>query len=313
MVQNICLGGGYIFVDFFFILQGFYLLRNTTDDVDSNKWLNFVKNNIGKFFPCVLCMAVLLFALQVVNDHSVRNIEKLIVQGFFQISFTAQMMPFMFLGAGGILWFLSARFFAGLIALLVKVQFKDKAIPIAFVLSVILYNNIIITHGNLDIWHDFAFGNSVFAGCQRALAGVLFGGVISAISQIVNAINFRKWVILAGRILTLITVLSVIVYTIFVSHTRYDSCAIVAFGILLILVNRKENQICSKITDEIDMFCIPMYIFQVCSIMIISHFVKAPCWQGAILTLLIDTALSIIWNKFENKIRLMQRCFIKIE
>lgn len=75
--------GGYIYVDFFFILQGFYLIKRSVDieNRQSCDAIAYIKGRIRRFFPCVTCMAILLFLLQLNTMITIKQFAMRILEG----------------------------------------------------------------------------------------------------------------------------------------------------------------------------------------------------------------------------------------
>ena len=103
-IGNYMFAGGYIYVDFFFILQGFYLIRDQDSDIsafDSAK--KYFVDRLKRFFPCVFFASILMLVMQVlVNINNNRIVAKSILAFGAQISFVLQLFDFMTLDVGGI-------------------------------------------------------------------------------------------------------------------------------------------------------------------------------------------------------------------
>ena len=239
-------GGGYIYVDFFFILQGFYLIKNADYKVEIDAF-EYFKKRIKRFFPCVLVagFVMLIFSILEMGGGLV-NICECLLQYVVQLSFLSQMMPFSYLGMGGILWFLSASIFAGTLAIVIISVTRAKTPIVTLFLGASLYNMIISNNGNTDLWHGTILGGASIGGIPRALAGIMIGISVRYLSDKINHLILRRWVVTAARFVGLILVVLTILLVVYNPHTLYDAFQISIFSILLLMGNYPANIIKCK-------------------------------------------------------------------
>lgn len=105
--------GGYIYVEFFFILQGFYI-ENFLRHYDKEMVVqNYVVTRIKKFFPIVAFQAVVLLCIEWLFFCETKVDYALKVVGtLYQLSFIS-IIPYKIIMNNGTLWFLSAYIIAG--------------------------------------------------------------------------------------------------------------------------------------------------------------------------------------------------------
>lgn len=256
----------------------------------------YVEKRIKRFLPCTMFAVLLMFGLQI-PFSTIRDIFKHALEAILQISFASQLMPFSYLGLGGVLWFLSAGIVGGVVALLICGAAKSKYPLISLLISSSLYNVIINQNGSLDIWWIPLFGGAVLGSIVRAVAGTLFGVFVRYLSEEEKKIIFKNWIYHLGRLLLIVLPVVVILCVVYSPHTRYDAFLIIIFGILLIVANNPRHSFKSIITDFIDSLCLSLYIFQVSCIWIINLIIPERNVIGAILSLLLDITVSFLWVK----------------
>lgn len=287
--------GGYLYVDFFFILQGFFLIKEWGDCEESfDASENYLIGRLKRFFPTVLFAAVVWFILQLFECNGLRDIFRLGLEFFLQISFVSQFSTFMSLGIGGILWFLSASIIMGTIVLMVCKSVGKRSLIVLPLIVSILYNHIYALQGNLDIWNIGVFGACLRASLERATAGILLGVIARYLSKKLCEINFRKGFIYLVRICSLIASVGTVYMVIYYPHTSADFYELFVFALILIVAENFWGVYSSKLTEYIDKLCMPMYIFQVGCIKIVMTFMKIS-WGSAFLAVILDLVLSIFW------------------
>lgn len=286
--------GGYLYVDFFFILQGFFLIRNWNKEDVFEASEKYLAGRLKRFFPAVLFAAVIMFVLQVVECNGLRDVCKLGLEFLLQISFISQLPTFMSIGLGGILWFLSAGVVVGTIVLMICKSTGKKIIVLLPLIVSVLYNHIYAVQGNLDIWHISVFGACVNASLERAAAGILLGVIARYVSKKVNELEFRKWFIYFSRVCSLIAVSGTVYMVIYHPHTNADFYEVLVFALILILAENFWSGYSCKLTDYMDKLCMPMFIFQVSCIKIVMTFLEIN-WGSAVLAVLLDLLLSLVW------------------
>lgn len=308
--------GGYLYVDFFFILQGFYLIKDWNCEKEKKAFdyaESYLINRLRRFFPCVFAAALLMLILEsIINCRDIEIVVKSASAFLWQISFISQFFDFAALEVGGILWFLSASIIIGtLIVWVCKRIGKSFIIIIPFVISLIinyLYTNI----GNMDIWGTLLPGVSIRASLIRALMDVLIGVMAKGIYEYVQKIEFKKWVYYFEIIMSLLITVGSVYAVLYKPHGKMDFYLLMAFGLLLIMLSDSMNGVSFAATDLMDKICMPMYIFQVCSILTVNTFIvtEERSWLGLLIVLFIDLGLSIIWIKYFSKIN-FRNIFVK--
>lgn len=173
--NNAFMVGGYNYVDFFFILQGFYI-------EDVLKHLNcehaereYAVSRIKKFFPIVAAQALILLMIEVLFFcESIKDIALSGIGTLYQVSFASVLLGKNLLN-NGTMWFLSAYVIGGvLIVFVIRRDAKGYRI-LAPLISAMIYNYIIHTYGNIDAWWGIGFARCLQYALPRAIAGISLG------------------------------------------------------------------------------------------------------------------------------------------
>lgn len=311
--------GGYIYVDFFFVLQGFYLIKDWTLEEGRNAYndaMYYFINRLKRFFSCVFFSAVFMLIFELcIAFGDVTVFLKDIFAFLWQILFVSQFFDFMSLEVGGILWFLSASIIIGTLMTFLCKQFGKKILIILpFVISIII-NYIYINIGNLDVWGIVFSGLFLRASLIRALLDISIGIMADSIYEFILKYRFRRWFYYFEIFFsTLIIVISMYI-VLYMPHAKMDFYLVLCFGLLLIMLSHVFNGKNCKFTNILDKVCMPMYIFQVCSILVTNTFVTPSVrnWAGLICVLIIDIVMSIIWIVFASKINLKNILIEKVQ
>lgn len=302
--NRIYVRGGYLYVDFFFILQGFFLIKNWDSKEDAYCVTSkYIVGRLKRFFPVVFTAAVLMFIIQVVYCGGVKEISRLCVEITMQITFVSQLFAFVSLGKGGIFWFLSASLIGGTLVIFIYSLMGKKFLILAPLMMAIFYNNIYSICGNTDTWYDLALGGTVKSSIERAVAGIILGIISKYISDQLRKLNFRRWVIIFGKIVTMLMVIATICITIYIPHSVIDFYVLFLFALMLIFADNVYSGKNSMITDFMNELCMPMYIYQVFCMLVVEKCTESRYFFG-ILVVVLDLVISVIWIKCLSKIQI---------
>lgn len=272
------------------------MIRNwkQNDTVSCNVALAYLLNRLERFFPTVLTAGLLMFVVQIITCEGISDVAKRIIELLLQISFVSQLVPFMSLGAGGIFWFLSASVIAGTLVIFVCQSCGKKIVLILPLIVSILYNYIYSEVNNLNVWWFMFFAGTVRASLVRAVAGIFTGVLSKEIAVIIKQMQLKTWIKPVFRIISIFMVLSTVYITMYHPHSKYDFYMIIAFASIIIIADVFWSEKNNYITDFLDKMCMPMYIFQVFCILILSKFMT-PNWLSAIMLVAMDFIVGLIW------------------
>lgn len=172
-------GGGYLAVDFFFILSGFFLYRHgKCNYVDSKKacfgntikyiWRRYRRLYIPYIFALVLSVIIYFFIGNL--DLKNGNIKALILK-FFMMDAVFVENQLLIMPQG---WYCSSLIFSSAIVYFFYMIFKEKFIKFASpVLAAGIYIILLRKYGNLNLYSQYGFGLTI--GTYRAIAGLCLG------------------------------------------------------------------------------------------------------------------------------------------
>lgn len=311
--------GGYLAVDFFFIVSGYFLMqqwekeqiRNLEISAGFSTWC-FVKSRFLRLLPeyllAFITLAILLICLQQMS------IKQIMINGFWEIL----MLRLSGLGSGinGIFWFVSALLLGSAIVWFLLCKFKDDyiyfGIPTLFLLiNAYFYQK----YGYVDLTSsNFSF--IVSDGLLRAIAEIGLGCICYKVSIYIK----QK---MNGRFRGRQTILELILFCFIVAimwRTRRDAkdfimIAMIAAFIILIMQNNSylSKFLNNKISFFLGVISYGLYLNQRFFIVLIST-----CWPGreywpmALMFLLANIVFSIftfnLCSFIIKRIKQMKRC-----
>ncbi len=204
--------GGYISVEFFFIVSGFYLAYTMLDssgnkkDINQENALSFTWGRIKGFLPYIIIVFILSLIIIVPNREVPYKLSELVnsVWNLFLLR-TAGFRSILLLGQ---FWYLTAYIISMSILYLLLKRFKEKFIlnisPLIIVMGLGYLN-----HNWLGLDHAYHIWNGYFyTGILRAFIELNIGFVIYLINQKLQKVDYTslgKWLLtLVGEGLLLI-------------------------------------------------------------------------------------------------------------
>ncbi len=223
------LGGGYVAVDAFFMISGYFLAVSYGKRSENpflytyRKWKNMLVPYVGSILVFVVVESISSPArLPLRLAAGVPDMLGLQMTGFYPRVHN------------GILWYISAMLIAGLIiaALYRSHQrlFEEILAPIIIVVG---YSFLYMTGGELDVIYD-PLGSPVPPGTIRGLCGMSAGVLVKRLCDFVaeqpNTKKLKWGLSLAEAIAWGIFVISVTVY----GHTKHDFFVLIAVPVILV-------------------------------------------------------------------------------
>ena len=218
--------GAYIFVDFFFIFQGYYMYEkiNSIKNPFDEAFL-YVQKRICRFFPCTLFLVVLLLLLNV-STHCISDFFTTTLEIFTKLSFTGMIIPGL-LEYTSYLWFLSASIFAGAFCMFLLCTLKQKLIIFLPIAVCFINNYLIHAYGHMDIWGEQLLAGLVYSGMLRAVSGILLGLLCKAVRSKITILHKPQKTI--ALFISILLSLFCIVGSIFYVRTQYDLVTTIRF------------------------------------------------------------------------------------
>lgn len=307
------LDNGWIFVEFFFILTGFFAMRHfaaLSDEKKNQTWypLSYTVKKFKTVFPYTTISILVIWVLEIFIWHlKGKGLIKwllylptniLLLSGFgvqfhhFELQ-DGVMAPRML---NPHLWYICSMLVAVLIAGFIFQYAKKSRLLLFTVLPFVLYGILIFADGTISSWHDHFLG--FFALDLRALAGILTGAFSWQVSSWLKTKTIKKRGILF--LLTSIEVLCfAFVFILAGIHTLpYEFLCILLF-FASVTITMSELSYTSLIRvglfNSLGKLSLPVYCFQYAvGLPIINFFPDLPRWTILPITLVVGLIVMII-------------------
>lgn len=299
------LTGAYIFVDFFFVLQGYFLYKKylySIDDIRNplEQSYQFIRSKFILFFSCTLCSILLLIASNIITQEYAGNVRNSIfevgIKLVGELTFTTNALP-AFVYLNGTLWFLSAYIFAGGIMVYLIVRFGEKIIFICPIVFVLINNYIIANFGSFG-FADERIAGMIPVGYLRAISGIMLGLTCGYVKKKLESSKISKDSFRIKRIVWIIINFGLIVFCIFraiyYGHTTADAIMILLFAIMIVTADLYGITRQNRIIYWIEKIIMPMYIFQYVCITFVCKFYQ-PSFHTTFKIIIMDVLISVTW------------------
>lgn len=298
--KKYALEGAYIYVDFFFIIIGYYMVNTIGNQKETIKsTCDYVWSKFKRFFPWVLVQSVFLMPIELLFFcEGYKDVIKLLSGIVMDCSFTSLIYPINY-HYNGSLWFLSAAILVGGVVHFFFKQYEKTFLFLAPIVGIGIYNYMIIKNGDLDIWHSFVCSSFFQDALFRALAGMLLGVFCRFMVEQYK----ENGAFLSDKLIVVIEVVSIICsicFAFLVPHTSYDFIQIVLFLIIIWTCNIRENPFSGSFFRYLDKITLPMYVFQVVCIRVVLVLFDNITWLNMLVILSLDFIISNMLIKVEN-------------
>ena len=299
--------GGYIGVEFFFIISGYYLCKKCINhkQIENSKigleTFNHIFNKIKKLSPYITGLLVMGFPISIfISKLSIYNYSSAIMNLLFIPNPEGQVFSLYV-----IIWYITAMLIveAMLFPILIKYK-KNYVYNISFLLVFFLLSHMIIRYGNItDPW-DYATYS--YKGIIRALLDMNIGIMIYGILDRFKRIEFTDF---SKFVLTIIEIVgySSIFYISNMGAYKYDIimlgiiliCLIISFSEKAYLVDFSNN----RLFYYMEKLSVPIYINQYILIELLYYFIKqfhliVPIRYGIVIVIIASIIFAIIYSKF---------------
>lgn len=239
--------GGYVAVDFFFMLSGFYLMK--TWEKKKPEAIRFVFGKYSRFF-WVYVSSILLYDLYVFKEGLGDGLIKVLssVPDMLCLQMTGIFTP----SSNGVLWYISAMLIVSFFLISLLNLSKKWSVNLVFpVLMLIGYSAIQTLAGNLDVHTKMEGERIIMPGLIRGFGGMIIGIYIaqlteSAIIQGLTENSKKLFVSLVELVVLSVSVFLMLKHP----HSSYDFIQLILFATLIIFAN-VGNSYWSKIWDRI--------------------------------------------------------------
>lgn len=313
---NYPFSGGYIVVEFFLILSGFftsnYAMTKVTNSTPAESAISYVWRQYIKIFPITTICIIMQY---IVTAY----FNKLKFQDFPYIMYEILLLP-----QAGIyktflnlpLWYLSAYFICLPILIFLLNKYRDFFYNIgAIIAPIIIYGFICRTNIDLDIW---SFNSHIwYIGLFRTFAGLCVGVCSYRIFCGIKNIHFTKSGQVAIKTTAIISMICVIGYIYLFSFTYADYFLVFMMMFLLAYINTIDIK--STKWDNLWYFLGELSIYIYCSHWTIRSVVPRLMTNNTyeemlpiylISAIIYAFLIKIVVSKFKKIIKLIWRNFI---
>lgn len=328
--NNVFFRGGYIAVEFFFIVSGFYFAKSILSEEKTNnnnlgeETVKFLLYKIKSIIPYLCIIFIISTIILVLNTPSIKI--KDIINSTWEL-LLLKGLGFRSTTRVGQWWYLSALFVSMGIFYPIIRKYKENFIlcwsPLIVLLSLgyLCHNWLGLNHA-YGIWDKFCY-----TGIIRAIAEMNIGFIIFMINKKFKNINYTK---LGKGLLTilgeslLMIVLFIISFISFPKHYDYIMLLLIAIAITIFVSEKTyEYEILSnKFFYYLERISLPIYINHMTIIYFVRYykpFSNMFCMTQSVISVIISIIFSIIEFEIIKKLKKKQtleklkKIFIKNE
>ena len=303
---------GYIVVEFFFIVSGFFYASNVLKKRYNKKTIGtdtikFIFRKIISFFPYIVIAYI--FSLLVQSYYSNWGIGK-ILNSFWNLTMLK------FFGFGdvimlGQLWYIAHMLLVMFVLYPFLVKYKDNFIKLVSPIIVIISLGFLYkTYGTINHLDKLFYG-LIPTGVIRALAEINIGMIIFIIYKKISRLNFTKAFTILASITSESLLIIILLVTLFISNIKkYELIILLMFSISLIIITSNKNIelkfLSNKFIYYLEKLSLPIYLNHTIFIVILDYspiFEKMSSISKSILTVIITIVFSTIEIQIINYLK----------
>lgn len=291
--------GGYLSVDFFFVLSGFFLPLSSKKYSSPYRYALF--RYLGMMF---IIITAIVIGVLLASKGQIRDIPSLMVRAIPEL-LCLQMTGVFYPVFVGVMWYISSMLIAGFfISALYNYSSNEKFFIELLAPVIILVGYAYIYHqvGNLDaVGKDEA--GVIPLGTIRAFSGMSLGVILSKVGEIKNkTIN---------DILQLIMLSGILMLVLMQDHTKLDFLTLLLCPVLILTLLNRETK-ANSLTDKIGMklsnlmgrqFTLSMYVFSALTYHVLGmfiDFVSIGRLKAALIYLPVLVVVSLVVSKLSD-------------
>ena len=146
----------------------------------------YVFSRLRRFFPIVAVQAVVLLTIELIFFQGGLGV---VVGTLCQLSFVNAILPKSMIN-NATMWFLSAYIISGAVTIYIA-----KRMPLfkkggAFIACAMIYNYLINSYGNIDVWWQLDFAGTLQCALPRAFAGISLGYFVRGVYEKMKTVSF---------------------------------------------------------------------------------------------------------------------------
>ena len=296
--------GGYLGVEFFFMLTGLYLVKSMNYELIDNHDLSLsivcsMKSLFKKiifFYPCFVVSTIIgTFVYAIANDSFFYCFSRFP----FDLIFSQCLFKNApFLSATGIVWFLSASYIS--LFYIYTLLYYKKSIVVKYIFPIIIISFTILL---LVTCHNFDAPNTFItfflsSGVLRAFISICLGVIISEISEKIKKKDLRKYKKHFAALETLLY-LSIFLYMKFFSKLLFDVVIVALIAIALVITTSEISWFSGKFNNKYTYF-----LGKFSSVLFMNHFYLVSEQKKIV------SALGLTYKKLPAKIAFIALSFI---
>lgn len=315
--------GGYLAVDFFFIVSGYFLAQsffkdsqtNTTNNTKEEKMSKFLYKKFLHLYPAFFASLCISAAIKIFIFHDL-SIKEMIKYGVWEaLMLTGLGFPS---AVSGIFWFVSALFISSFVVYWLVLSFKHIFLRFGSItLALIIYSQIYQQVGHIDI--GLTYGPLMTWGTWRGIAGLSVGCFLFYMKYETKT-NFKFLNLIPNYIITCTEIFLFVTVITVMWGTRRDIKDFIMIFILSILVlfavsekSGFSNILNNNISSYLGKMSYGIYVNQVPFLFLFKRYFPAmhssetDYWFFSLLFLVCVFVSSVITTKLNEK--LLQRFF----
>lgn len=207
--------GGYLAVDFFFILSGFMWMKSMKKEKYHNS-IDLICKKVARFFPSVLYMLVIVTVLNsACSNRSLSEIVKEIVHIIYESTMLYCIGISSEYYIATYVWYIATLIIALAILTELKFVFKERFTSLVlFLIIIFAYSHLFGTYTDFKDFRAIANGDFLIKGMWRGLADCAVGALLSFyLSNVIEFINkLRSWIVVLFELGTLALLYLIIMY-----------------------------------------------------------------------------------------------------
>lgn len=318
--------GGYIAVEFFYVVSGFFFAKNilkkkSRKDKIGEETIGFMKNTISKFIPYIL-IAYILSILIISYDYSFKKSE--LINSIWNLLLLRQ-FGFSSMIISKQLWFLSGLFLAYMIFCPLLKRYGRNFIQLISPLIVILGLGY-LSHNWVGLDHAYHIWDKFFyTGTLRAIIEVNLGMILYVISEKIKNVEYTKigmtFLTIMGELL-LVIVLLIIQFVDQPKH--YDYIMLLFMSVALLIITTQKTYDYKALSNNfvfyLEKLSMPIFINHVFMIDFVNRILKLNGYtpeMKSVVVLVLTLAFSMLelWiinsRVYKRTIHKLKKIFIR--
>lgn len=263
--SNYPMHGGYIYVEFFFIVSGFFLMRFLENNNDLDSCLFYCKSKFKKIFPYTTLAFIIHYIIECIYNGTFYGSLKILWNLPFEITYLSNLH--ITNSRLGQLWYVASMLFV--MPILSFIYCKNKE----------FYNKIFIWIVPI-LWYGYSFtkynrlGNrGMFIDLVRASSNLLIGGQVYLLTYHYKLREKGVWERCFLTIIAWLGFLSTVYVSYKVWGREYDYLIVILFFIsIFAILSNNTYQIRSKFLDYLNELSMAMYIGHITVRIFVSRF-----------------------------------------